>query len=468
MLDKEVFVATMKVLSRRLRSMETPLKTFYIESLGCAKNQVDSEILAGRLALDGWTRTDDPDSAALILVNTCGFINSAKQESLETVFALRNRAPHARIVVCGCLAQRYASDLLEDLPEADGIFGNRDLGQITSFVSKLDGGRQLLVPPYPADKSADFCARMSLAEWPGSAYLKISEGCSHHCRYCAIPLIRGELRSRPMHSILDEARKLADSGIREINVIAQDLAAYGTDETPGGRFLELLSGLAAIPGDFVIRLLYIHPDAFPEGLLQLIKDNPKILPYFDIPIQHASVKVLRAMGRTGDADTYFNLVSRIRAALPDAVIRTTMMLGFLNEDEQAFEELCDFIRRCRFDWMGSFVYSREEDTPAYPLRTEQEQQEIEKLAARRQKKLERIQQKITSERLGRFVGRQFDVLIEEVFEGQDLAVGRIYSQAPEVDGQTVVIGTGMVSGQVYRCGIRKVAGIDLSAVKIDE
>ncbi|MDD2232852.1 MAG: 30S ribosomal protein S12 methylthiotransferase RimO [Sphaerochaetaceae bacterium] len=450
---------------------ETKNRKLYIESLGCAKNQVDSEVIVENLRQDGWCLTEDISEADLVVVNTCGFIESAKQQSLDTVFQLRKQAPeNARFIIGGCLAQRYPDDLFESIPEADGVFGNRDLGQIASFADKVmkQGKRSELVPQYPEDLHAEFDQRSKLLGWPGSAYLKISEGCNHRCHYCAIPVIRGDLRSRPEDLILADAKALVDRGIKEINVIAQDLAAYGMDSTPGGRFLELLEKIADIPGDFRIRLLYIHPDIFPMGLLDLMKRQPKILHYFDIPMQHANARVLKAMGRTGNPEIYYNLISKIREALPDAVIRTTLMLGFLEEDDEAFEELCAFVRRCRFDWMGSFTYSREEDTPAYSLRTEEEQKKMEPIARRRQKKLEKIQERITSEQLQKFVGNQYEVLIEEKFKDEDLAIGRIYSQAPDVDGQTVVMGTGLIPGQLCRCGIRKVAGVDLDAVKIDD
>lgn len=449
--------------------MPEKTKSLYIESLGCAKNQVDSEVIIEKLRQDGWNRTDDVSKADLIIVNTCGFIESAKQESLETIFNLSQQASKdARIAVCGCLAQRYSEQLLLDMPEVDGVFGNHDLGKISEFVKNIQNERQQFTPEYPADPYDEFDNRSQLLSWPGSAYLKISEGCNHRCHYCAIPVIRGDLRSRPMELILKDAQELADHGIKEINIIAQDLAAYGTDVTEKGLFIDLLEKIAAIPGDFKIRLLYIHPDAFPTELLDLMKKNSRILHYFDLPMQHADPDVLKEMGRTGSPEKYADLVNMIRTELPDAVIRTTLMLGYLHEDDKAFELLCNFVKKCRFDWMGSFVYSREEDTPAYPLRTEQEQEEAESIARKRQKKLEKIQEKITARRLERFVGNEYDVLIEETFEGQDLAIGRIYSQAPDVDGQTVVMGQNMVAGQVYRCGIRRTAGLDLDAVKIDD
>ena len=437
----------------------------YIENLGCAKNQVDAEVMSCSLAEDGWTLTDDAQKADLILVNTCGFIESAREESINTFFELRQLNPKARIIVSGCLAQRYGQELSDQLPEADGIFGNRDLKQINGFVENLSSGTRLLVPEYP-DPDSEIYSRKELFGYPGSAYLKISEGCNHRCGFCAIPLIRGGLRSRSMDSILDEARTLIARGVREINLIAQDLAAYGTDQGGKSRFPELLQKITDIPGDFRVRMLYIHPDAFPFGILDMIRTNPKIIPYFDIPIQHASAKLLRPMKRMGDSAVYTDLVSRIRSALPGCVIRTTIMLGFPGETDEDFDMVYDFVKTNRFNWMGSFVYSREEGTYAWDLTDEKTHEALSKVAAKRQKKLEKLQEKITSEHLQEFVGKEYDVLIEELIEGEDLAIGRIWAQAPEVDGLTVVMGRGMEPGKVYRCGITKVNGVDLEAVRI--
>ena len=438
----------------------------YIENLGCAKNQVDAEVMACSLASDGWVLTDDASQADLILVNTCGFIESAREESINTFFELRELNPKARIVVAGCLAQRYGRELSEQLPEADGVFGNRDLKLINGFVGNLRKDKtELLVPEYP-DPDSEIYGRDKLFNSPGSAYLKISEGCNHRCGICAIPIIRGGLRSRSMESILDEARTLVSRGVREINLIAQDLAAYGTDQGGKSRFLELLQKITDIEGDFRIRMLYIHPDAFPYGLLDMIRTHPKIMPYFDIPIQHASGKLLRPMKRMGNAESYTAMVSRIREALPECVIRTTIMLGFPGETDADFDLVYDFVKKNRFNWMGSFVYSREEGTYAWDLTDEKTHEELSKVAAKRQKKLERLQEKITAERLQEFVGKEYDVLIEELIEGEDLAIGRFWGQAPEVDGLTVVMGRDMVPGNVYRCGITKVNGVDLEAVRI--
>ncbi len=440
-------------------------RNLYIENLGCAKNQVDAEVLSCSLGKDGWILTDDAQKADLILVNTCGFIESAREESINTFFELRELNPKARIIVSGCLAQRYGQELSEQLPEADGIFGNRDLRQINAFVENLSGKSRLLVPEYP-DPDSEIYERKELFSYPGSAYLKISEGCNHRCGFCAIPLIRGGLRSRSMDSILDEARTLVARGVREINLIAQDLAAYGTDQGGKSRFPELLRKITDIPGDFRVRMLYIHPDAFPFEILDMIRDNPKIIPYFDIPIQHASPSLLRPMKRMGDGASYTDLVGRIRNALPGCVIRTTIMLGFPGETDEDFGMVYDFVKTNRFNWMGSFVYSREEGTYAWDLTDEKTHAELSKVAAKRQKKLEKLQEKITAEHLQEFVGKEYDVLIEELIEGEDLAIGRIWAQAPEVDGLTVVMGRGMEPGKVYRCGITKVNGVDLEAVRI--
>ena len=440
-------------------------RNLYIENLGCAKNQVDAEVLSCSLGRDGWILTDDAQKADLILVNTCGFIESAREESINTFFELRELNPKARIIISGCLAQRYGQELSEQLPEADGIFGNRDLGQINAFVENLSGKSRLLVPEYP-DPDSEIYERKELFSYPGSAYLKISEGCNHRCGFCAIPLIRGGLRSRSMDSILDEARTLVARGVREINLIAQDLAAYGTDQGGKSRFPELLRKITDIHGDFRVRMLYIHPDAFPFEILDMIRDNPKIIPYFDIPIQHASPSLLRPMKRMGDGASYTDLVGRIRNALPGCVIRTTIMLGFPGETDEDFGMVYDFVKTNRFNWMGSFVYSREEGTYAWDLTDEKTHAELSKVAAKRQKKLEKLQEKITAEHLQEFVGKEYDVLIEELIEGEDLAIGRIWAQAPEVDGLTVVMGRGMEPGKVYRCGITKVNGVDLEAVRI--
>ncbi len=437
------------------------VKRIYIESLGCAKNQVDSELLLTYAMENGYERTEDVTEADVIVVNTCGFIESAKKESVDTFFSLHDANPDARIILAGCLAQRYGHDM--DLEEADAIFGNRDL---SLFPDVLEGREKLLIPEYP-DPERERDDRKVLLNYPGSAYLKISEGCNHRCSYCAIPVIRGSLRSRPMDRIIAEAKRLIASGIYEINIVAQDLGAYGTDDGEPSRFVELMDKLSSLEGDFVLRMLYIHPDTFPSGLIELCQERKKILPYFDIPFQHADPVVLKAMKRTGNPEIYLGLINRIRTALPEAVIRTTLMLGFPGEDRKAFDTLLDFAENASFDWMGSFLYSREEDTPAYDMRGEEEHEKAHDRASRWQKELEKLQERITAERLERFVGKEYTALIEEKIEGEDLAIGRIYAEAPDVDGLTVIMGRGMEPGDRVRVGITRTRGVDLEGVLID-
>ncbi|HKM06296.1 MAG TPA: 30S ribosomal protein S12 methylthiotransferase RimO [Sphaerochaeta sp.] len=444
------------------------MKKLYLENLGCSKNQVDAETMLKLLAEDDYMRTDDPTEADIMLVNTCGFIESAREESLESFFSLHQANPEAKILLTGCMAERYADELSGELSEASAIFGNRDLSKIRDVVKRVVNGERVVATyAYPPVKEEVY-ERNELLNFPGSAYLKISEGCNHRCAYCAIPLIRGNLRSRPMEMILKDAEHLIGEGIKELNLIAQDLAAYGTDTADGSsRFMDLLAKLVALKGDFKLRLLYIHPDAFPQDLPQFIVDNPKVLPYFDIPFQHAFTPILRSMGRTGTKESYLALIESIRKTVPGAVVRSTILLGYPGEDEDAFAELLDFLGKAQLDWMGSFLYSREEGTKAYDLRSEKDHAKAHKAAAAFQKKLEKLQQGITEARLEQFVGKEYDVLIEEKIEQEDLAIGRIYSQAPEVDGLTVVMGRNLIPGSVVKCGIRAVKGIDLEAVVVE-
>lgn len=439
------------------------MRKIYIESLGCAKNQVDSEVLLTYAEENGFERTIEASDADVIVVNTCGFIESAKTESINTFFSLKEINPKAKIVLAGCLAQRYGKEM--ELDEADAIFGNHDLSKFPEVLSSLDKRHQVLVPEYP-DPDRERDDRAELMGFPRSAFLKISEGCNHRCSYCAIPIIRGPLRSRPFEKIIEEAKRLINNNVYEINIIAQDLGAYGLDLYGKSRFVELMDSLSSLDGDFVLRMLYIHPDTFPEALIDLVAEREKILPYFDIPFQHASHRILLSMRRTGSVEIYADLVKRIRDKCPDVVVRSTLMLGFPGEEREDFEELLRFVKLAKLDWMGSFTYSREEDTPAFDMRGVREHNKAHKRALEWQKELEEVQSAITEKQLERFVGNTYKALIEEKIEGEDLAIGRIYSEAPEVDGLTVVMGRDMKPGDVVSVGIRAVRGVDLEGVKI--
>jgi ribosomal protein S12 methylthiotransferase len=429
------------------------LKHYYIESLGCAKNQVDSEYIMAELEAEGYIRAEQADDANLIVINTCAFIESAKRESINTILSFRQLYPGKKISVRGCLAERYKKELEESLPEADEFRGVPDFASQERDQTQ-PGARPLL----------------SLA---GSAYVKISEGCNNRCSFCAIPRIRGPLKSRSIESITGECRQLLKRGIKELVLIAQDAGSYGRDtgnhDTP--QLPALLRAIAAIkqnaedgaPPDFWVRLLYIHPDQLLPGrdpasdhlledLITVIRDNPPILPYFDLPFQHAAPSILRAMGRKGNRDAYLNIISQLRENLPGAVIRSTFLVGFPGETSNDFAELLAFQQAAQIDWLGVFTYSREEDTAAYTMKN----RVPKRAAALRKAALEEAQIPITTARLATFTGIKTQALIEEeVDSGNDihdgteepdaetipnphLYIGRLPIHAPEVDGAAVI------------------------------
>ncbi len=337
-------------------------KKFYLENLGCSKNQVDAEVMIASLGKEGWEYVSSSDDAELIIVNTCGFIEAAKQESIDTVMSLRENYPEKKILLAGCFAQRYGSKLLDKLPEIDGVFGNLNLEMVTSAVSSVVKGERSALLPLEGSSRPE---RKRLLSFPGTAYVKISEGCNHRCSYCAIPLIRGNLRSRSVESILAEIRGLLDKGVIEINLIAQDLSALGTEKKEKD-FVRLLKEISSLEGNFWIRLLYIHPDNFPLELTDIVNSDKRILPYFDIPFQHASAKILRKMGRKGNSSNYLELISAIRDRIPGAVIRSTFMVGFPGEDSSARKDLLNFQERLRLT--GSvFLYIPERMIPGHIL-----------------------------------------------------------------------------------------------------
>ncbi|MDX9956881.1 MAG: 30S ribosomal protein S12 methylthiotransferase RimO [Spirochaetia bacterium] len=436
------------------------MKRFYIDNHGCAKNQVDAEEIAARLGKEGWEQSDTPDEASLVIVNSCGFIEDAKKESLEAVMAFRATWPDKRILLAGCLSQRYADALDADLAEADGIFGNGDLSLIGSAAdAALAGQRRSLAPeikPYAPAR------RERLTGFPGLAYLKIAEGCSNRCSFCAIPLIRGDLSSRDPEDVAREFEELIGAGVWEVCLIGQDLGSYGLDRAGRPLLPDLLGAVSGLSGDFRLRMLYIHPDRFPMAILDACARDARIAPYFDLPFQHGSASILRAMNRSGSADTYLNLLSDIRSAVPQAVIRSTLLAGFPGETEADFAALRDFQDRARLDWLGAFAYSREEDTPAYGMKG----RVPKKTAEARKKAIEEAQRPITEAALARFTGTTQTVLVEEQIEGEDLAIARGYMNAPEVDGSIVVVGSQLMAGQRIDVRITAVRGVDLEAVRV--
>jgi ribosomal protein S12 methylthiotransferase len=437
---------------------------FWIDRHGCAKNDVDGEEIAARMEAAGHSFCDGPEDADLVIVNTCGFIEDAKKESIAAVVAAKAAYPGKRVLVSGCLAQRYASQLAADLPEADGIVGNADLGAVIAAAEATMAGKRPVTVPEAAP-SIGAVRRVRRFDFPGTAHVKATEGCSNFCSFCAIPLIRGRLRSRGVQEVVSECLDLVAQGARELVLIGQDLGSYGRDSGGVSRLPELLAALSAAEGDFRVRTLYIHPDNFPEAMLETMAADPRLLPYFDLPFQHGSARILKAMNRRGSPEAYLELLARIRQALPDAAIRSTFLVGFPGETGEDFAELRVFQEKARLDWVGSFAYSREEGTSAYDMRGRIPKATV----AARRKELEAAQERITRERLSRFVGRELEVLVEERIadspEGageEPLSLGRAWNQAPEVDGLTVLRGS-HEPGSLVRARVLAVNGVDFDA-----
>lgn len=473
----------------------TNILTFFLDQHGCAKNQVDGELIVSRLLNLGLKQIFDLKSADLIIVNSCGFIESAKKESLDAVCSAKKEYSNAKILLCGCLAERYSNQLKDALPEADAIFGNGDLSKLDNIIAQLKESKR----PVEVYKQEGVCCgnRKVFLGFRGSAFVKITEGCSNHCSFCAIPLIRGELRSRVSSEIVNEIKELIQQGIVEINLIGQDLAAYGTgsgDNVFGNGKSKLpeidsdginqgtketsalsllLDEISNIKGNFVVRLLYIHPDHFNRDVLVRIKKDSRILPYFDIPFQSGDDSVIKSMNRKGSMREYERLVKDIRAELPDAVLRTTFLTGFPGETKESAENTVEFLKKINSDWSGCFPYSKEEDTPAFSMK----KQVPIKESKRRSDELVKLQSEITKRSLSKWVGQELDVLIEEVVEGEDgLAIGRAWFQAPDVDGSVVVRyekendiqNKAVSSGRFVKVKVVASSDVDLDAVFISE
>lgn len=443
---------------------------FYIENLGCAKNQVDAEQIITSLKKKGWQLSSAEDSD-VIIVNTCGFIKPAKEESINTTIALKNEYPDKKIIMAGCLAQRYGESFADSFSEIDAVFGNRNPEAISEAVDYFQEGGKLYFPE-SKDESLDTefpesDNRTDFLSFPGSAYVKIAEGCSNNCSYCAIPLIKGPLKSRKQNKVFEEIKTLVEDGFFEINLIAQDLASFGKD-SGSDSLIPLLEKISQLEGDFWIRLLYMHPDRFDIRVADICRKDSRILPYFDIPFQHASEKILKKMGRTGNRSVYLETIRNIREKLDSAVIRSTFLLGFPGETGKDLDILEKFIKEAEIEWAGFFVYSREEGTRAYNYSNPFSRLMSVKRAEKRKKRLETVQLENTEKRLSRFVGKTIKVLVEEEVEGEDLYLCRGYLNAPDIDGLVVLHSSGQSykPGETAECRIIKVNSVDLEAVPV--
>ena len=421
----------------------------YLLSLGCSKNQVDSEGMCGLIAEQGWRLTDKPEAAQVIIVNTCGFIQPAKEESIA---ALLQAARYKEIGDCrlliavGCLVEKYRAELAQELPEVDAFLGSCEYGRIGSLVAE-----KLALPSVPARSLPELYFKRLPLSPPWLAYIKIAEGCDNHCNYCLIPQLRGPYKSRPMRDILAEAQTLLKRGVKELVLLAQDTTAYGLDLAGKSLLPDLLTQLAGLPFLW-IRLLYAYPDGVNEALLKVMAAYGNICPYLDLPLQHGDDGVLAAMGRRLTSSQLREKIYLIRAHIPDIALRTTMMVGFPGETETAFTNMLDFLRWARFDWLGAFSYSREEDTPAYHL----PKQVDEETKARRLEQLLREAALLTDERQKRHIGRLLTVLAEAPAEdeyGTGWWRGRSAYQAPEVDGAVYFVAKGLKPGDVAKVKI---------------
>ncbi len=414
----------------------------HLVSLGCAKNQVDSENMLGRLREAGWNLTDDPEEAHTIVVNTCSFIEAAAQESLDTILELaelKKTGVCRRLVVAGCLPERYREEIVQTMPEVDVFLGTGAFDLIVDAVGDAGPARAAILPD--PDRAPDHdrnCPRVLAT--PHMAYIKIAEGCSRDCTYCIIPRLRGRHRSRPLEDLAAEAQALIATGVKELILVAQDTTAYGRDLVPPrslGRLVESLAGLSAnrrdCPEKPWIRVLYGHPESIDDDFIRAVAAHPHVCSYFDLPIQHASDRVLKRMGRRSTRERLRALCRRVRGIVPDAVLRTTVIVGFPGETDKDFDELMRFAEEIRFDHLGAFVYSDAKDIPSHRLRGH-----VPKAVAQeRYDQLMSAQVDIAAELNQGRIDKIYPVLVEESL-GNHLFAGRTYFQAPEVDGVTYV------------------------------
>ena len=396
-------------------------------SLGCAKNLIDSENMMAMLKSEGHEIVPDPRQAEAIVVNTCGFIASAKEESIQTIFEMAKYKEKGlkKLIVCGCLAQRYQEALEQEIPEVDAIIPIRDYDKLADRLRPLLG---------EGDQSLISKSERVLTGNPWQAYIKISDGCSNHCAYCAIPLIRGEQKSRTIEDIVKEATFLASIGVKELTLIAQDTTKYGLDNYGEYKLGDLIRAINQIPGFHWIRILYMYPDEIVDDVLDAMKESKKVVPYFDIPTQHASTRMLKRMNRRSSHEEVKAITDKIRKMFPNATLRTTLIVGFPGETQEDFDEMMDFVKEIQWDRMGAFTYSQEEDTPAYDMDGQVPQEIMDERLAQ----LMQVQEQISFEKNKAKIGSIVEVLVEEREALTGCYRGRSQADAPdEVDGQVI-------------------------------
>lgn len=419
-------------------------------SLGCSKNLVDSEHYLGILSKrKGMELTSEISEADIVIVNTCGFIGDAKEESIETILEVsefKETGNLKKLIVAGCLAQKYSEEILKELPEVDAVIGTGDIDKIEKVVDEILENKKVV-----ETKNMTFLANADtervLTTASHTAYLKISEGCNRACTYCIIPQMRGRLRSRSIEDIVEEAKRLVASGVREINLLAQETTEYGIDLYGDKKLAALMKELCKIEGLKWLRTYYMHPEYVTDELIEVMKSEEKICKYFDVPIQHVSDNILRNMARAKSGEQVKDVLNRIRKAIPEATIRTTLIVGFPGETEENFQELMDYVREFEFDYAGVFKYSREEDTVAYNLPN----QVPEEIKEKRYAELVNLQSEIAERKNRRLLGEEIEVMIDGVSsESEYLLEGRTRGQALEIDGKVLTTDGTAKSGEIVK------------------
>jgi len=437
-------------------------KKVYFVSLGCPKNRVDTEIMLGSVDRAGYTIVDRAEEASVIVVNTCGFIGPAKEESVDTILEmaqLKQRGVCEKLVVTGCLTQRHPDEVAAEMPEVDHLLGSADFGRIVDVIEGRDARRLQVAetPEYLYDHTAP---RLSAGP-VHSAYVKIAEGCDRPCAFCIIPKLRGAQRSRALDSVVAETRALVDGGAREINLIAQDLTAYGTDlPEPRPTLARLVRAVARVPDVRWVRLHYTYPSAFTDELIEVVASEPAVVKYIDVPLQHIDDDVLKKMRRGHGSRQIRGLVDQLRAAIPDVVLRSTFIVGHPGETEAAFDRLCDFVREAELDHVGVFTYCREEGTVSAMLPGRVSDEEAEQ----RRDELMAIQREISRAKNEARVGTELDVLVEGISDESDLLLqGRWAGQAPEIDGSVYLADGAAERGAIVRARVTEASDYDLAA-----
>jgi len=416
--------------------------------------------MSGLLAQD-YCFIENPAEADIIVVNTCTFIQSAKEESIETIFEMAGfkKSGHCQtLLATGCLAQRYGQELMQDIPELDGVLGTGNIDEINQLVQACTVERTTLIKKGALNFLQDELMPRIRSTPPYLAYVKVAEGCDNYCTYCVIPLVRGRFRSRTEASVLREVQEMAAQGVKEIMVMAQDTTRFGYDLNGELGLPHLIHELARIEGIEWIRLMYCYPDRFTDELIETMRQEPKVCKYIDLPLQHADNKILREMNRRGTIEEAETLIGKLRSAMPDITVRTTMITGFPGESEQEFQTLVDFIKRVQFDRLGVFAYSQEENTPA----GQREDQILPEIREQRRERIMQLQQEISLERQQRWVGRVVRVLLEEK-QADGRWMGRTEGDAPEIDGQVYITRseTSNQAGDLVKVRIREADSYDL-------